>query len=200
MSKKSNRTQANSGEVGDPISTHISAKLRDFRKQKGWSLEQLASASGVSRSMLSQVERNLANPTVAVIFKIARAFGVSITEFVQDHSNTSNIQVIRANDDSHIFRSDELCSIRTLSPLGLEKDVELYEVKLKPSGFLRSSAHFPGTREFLTVEQGRVLLESASESVEIQKGDSASYRADVTHAITNTGKGEALVILVVIYR
>lgn len=200
MAKQPDRAKGTSGEAGDPISTHISAKLREFRKQMGWSLEQLASASGVSRSMLSQVERNLANPTVAVIFKIARAFGVSITEFVQDHSTSPNIQVIRANDESHLFRSDNLCSIRTLSPLGLAKDVELYEVKLKPSGFLRSSAHFPGTREFLTVEQGRVLLESASESVEIQKGDSASYRADVTHAITNIGKGEALVILVVIYR
>lgn len=200
MAKQKIKDAISPHEECDPIGTHISAKLREFRKQKGWSLDQLATASGVSRSMLSQVERNMANPTVAVIFKIARAFGVSMTDFIQDHSTSTNIQVVRAHDESHIFRSDELCSIRTLSPLGLEKDVELYEIKLKPSGTLRSMAHYPGTREFLTVEQGRILLESGVESVEIQKGDSASYKADVAHAITNAGKGEALVILVVIYK
>jgi mannose-6-phosphate isomerase-like protein (cupin superfamily) len=91
-------------------------------------------------------------------------------------------------------------SIRTLSPINLEKDVEFYEVSLRPGGALRSQAHFEGTREFLTVEEGSVRIESDQDKDDLTKGDSGTYRADVPHAIVNAGKADALVFLVVIYR
>ena len=65
---------------------------------------------------------------------------------------------------------------------------------------MRSAAHFEGTREFITVVKGVVTLESSGDSDTLHHGDSATYRADVPHAIVNGGKGEALVFLVVIYR
>ena len=89
--------------------------------------------------------------------------------------------------------------MRTLSPLHLEKDVEFYELRLNAKTELRSAAHFEGTREFLTVEKGRVCVESAEAKVELEPGDSANYQADVDHAIVNVGRGEAVVFLVVIY-
>jgi mannose-6-phosphate isomerase-like protein (cupin superfamily) len=82
----------------------------------------------------------------------------------------------------------------------LEKDVEFYELRLSPGGELRSSAHFDGTREYLTVERGKVRIESADESTDLSRGDSASFRADVPHAIVNIGRGDAVVFLVDIYQ
>lgn len=184
----------------DPISGQISQRVKQMRQQRTWSLEQLATASGVSRSMLSQIERNRANPTLAVTCRIAQAFGMSLAEFVEIPTASSSFHVIRADDREHLFRSDEFVEIRTLSPLNLEKDVEIYQVRLKAGGTLRSAAHFQGTREFLTVEQGRVRIQSANDTAELNKGDSTTYRADVSHAIENIGKGEATVFLVVIYQ
>lgn len=149
--------------------------------------------------MLSQIERNEANPTLAVTCKIAQAFAMSLAEFVEVPGASSGISIIRADDRAHLFRSDEHCEIRTLSPLHLEKDVEFYHVRLKPGGALRSAPHFQGTREFLTVEQGKVCIESAEDVAELNRGDSGSYRADVPHVLTNLGKGEAALFLVVIY-
>lgn len=187
-------------ESDDPISGQISLRVKHLRQQRSWSLEQLATASGVSRSMLSQIERNQANPTLAVTCRIAQAFGMSLAEFVEIPAASSSIHVIRADDREHLYRSDESVEIRTLSPLNLEKDVEFYQVRLKPGGALRSAPHFQGTREFLTVEQGRVRIQSSGDSAELNKGDSTTYRADVSHAIENVGKGEATVFLVVIYQ
>lgn len=184
----------------DPVSSHVSERVKGLRQQRGWSLEELSAASGVSRSMLSQIERNEANPTLAVTCKIAQAFAMTLAEFVEVPGASSGISVIRADDRAHLFRSDGDCEIRTLSPLHLEKDVEFYQVRLKPGGVLKSAPHFQGTREFLTVEQGRIRIESADDSSELNRGDSGSYRADVPHAITNLGKGEAMVFLVVIYQ
>ena len=187
-------------EAVDPISGQISQRVKLLRQQRGWSLEQLAAVSGVSKSMLSQIERNQANPTLAVTCKIAQAFGMLLAEFVEMPSASSAIHVIRADDREHLYRSDEAVEIRTLSPLNLEKDVEFYQVRLKPGGALKSAAHYQGTREFLTVEQGKVRVVSSNDSAELSKGDSTTYRADVPHAIENLGKGEATVFLVVIYQ
>jgi transcriptional regulator with XRE-family HTH domain len=184
----------------DPVSSHVSERVKTLRQQRGWSLEELSAASGVSRSMLSQVERNEANPTLAVTCKIAQAFAMSLAEFVQVPGASTGISVIRADDQAHLYRSDNDCEIRTLSPLHLEKDVEFYQVRLKPGGVLKSAPHFQGTREFLTVEQGRVRVTSAEETTELNRGDSGSYRADVSHAIANLAKGDSTVFLVVIYQ
>ena len=59
--------------------------------------------------------------------------------------------------------------------------------------------HFEGTREFLTIQKGRMKVISGDETVDLNKGDSASYRADVEHRIENTGRGEAVAFLVVSY-
>ena len=141
----------------DMISRRFGRRLRQLRSERNWSLETLASRSGVSRSMISQIEREQANPTLAV-------------------------------------------TLRTLSPLNLEKDVELYELQLEPAGALRSAPHFAGTREYLTVVKGSIRVESGDDSDSLHTGDSANYRADIPHAIINDGPHQALAILVVIYR
>lgn len=187
-------------EPADAISRHLGARVKHLRAARGWSLEALANASGVSRSMLSQIEREQANPTLAVTLRIARAFGLTLGELLELPGAASTVTVIRAEDHAYHYRSDKDCRIRTLSPLNLEKDVEFYEVRLKPGGALRSSPHFEGTREFLTLQQGRLQIESAGDAEELNPGDSASYRADVPHALINLGKNEAVIYLIVIYR
>jgi transcriptional regulator with XRE-family HTH domain len=178
----------------------FAGKVRDLRLQRRWSLDALSKASGVSRSMLSQIERNAANPTLAVSLAIAQAFGMQLGDLVETPGATSSLHVIRHDDQSYEFRSDRHCRIRTLSPLHLEKQVEFYEVQLRPGGALRSAPHFEGTREFLTVQKGKVRVESGGESVVLNRGDSVSYRADVPHAISNAGRSEAVVFLVDLYR
>ena len=184
----------------EPINRHLGARVKQLRAERGWSLEALANASGVSRSMLSQIEREQANPTLAVTQRIARAFSMSLGDLVETPGATCSVTVIRADDRAYHYRSDKNCRIRTLSPLNLEKDVEFYEVQLQAGGALRSAPHFAGTREFLTVESGQVRVESGGDAEVLTPGDSASYRADVPHAIVNTGKTVATIFLVDIYR
>jgi transcriptional regulator with XRE-family HTH domain len=184
----------------DAISGHLCDRVRQLRKKKGWTLEQLSAACGVSRSMLSQIERNQANPTLGVAFRIAQAFGMSLGKLVDVPNATPTIDVIRVDDRTYHYRQEKDCRIRTLSPLHLEKDVEFYELVLRPGGVLKSSPHFGGTREFLTVQQGTVRLTSNDDVCDLQRGDSAHYPADVPHAIENIGKTEAVMFLVDIYR
>lgn len=191
---------ASAGDPVDALSSHICQRVKQLRAERGWSLDALSRACGVSRSMLSQIERKQANPTLAVACRIAQAFGLSLGALVETPGTVSSITTIRANDLSYVYRSDKDCTIRTLSPLNLEKDVEFYELRLNTNGALRSAPHFQGTREFLTVTKGAVRIESGKDTDELAQGDSATYRADIPHAIVNTGRAEALLFLVVIYQ
>src|SRR5215472_4924832 len=200
MKSSSPQQRGQMPEQADAINRHLGGRVKNLRASRGWSLESLANASGVSRSMLSQIEREQANPTLAVTLRIARAFGLTLGELIEMPGASSAVTVIRANDHTYHYRSDKDCRIRTLSPLNLEKDVEFYEVRLQPGGALRSSPHFEGTREFLTLQKGRLRIESANDAEELNPGDSASCRADVPHALVNIGKAEAVAFLIVSYR
>jgi transcriptional regulator with XRE-family HTH domain len=178
----------------------LASRVIELRKRRGLTLEQLAAASGVSRSMLSQIERGKANPTLAVTLRIAQAFGMNIGDLVDQPWTASRIEVIRGDDASQLFRDDQDCRIRTLSPLNMEKHVEFYEVRLAPGASLHSAAHFEGTRELLTVTQGHARVVAGDNHCELGPGDSAHYHADLEHTIKNYGDEELVSFLVVTYQ
>ena len=182
------------------LTLQLARRLRKLRREREWSLSDLSKASGVSRSMLSQIERGEVSPTLSVAFRVAKAFGMSLGELISDPEEPPGIEVIRADEEAYYFRRDESCSLRTLFPLRLEKDVEFYELKLTPGCALKSEPHLEGTREFVTVHKGRVRISSGNDHVELTRGDSAHYRADLPHVVENIGRGDAVVFLVAIYR
>ena len=183
-----------------PTTAEVPAQVRQLRRAKGWTLEELAAISGVSRSMLSQIERGGANPTLAVAFRIARAFGVSLDDLVATPPYEGVIEVVRGDDPKYRFREQPGYRVRTLSPLHLETDLEFYEVVLGPGRSMESNAHVPGTREFLAVHRGSVRVTSGADDDLLQAGDTAYYPADVAHMIASLGPDEAELFLVVLYR
>ena len=187
-------------DAGDPVTQAVCARIKELRKQHRWTLQQLADASRVSRSMLSQIERGQANPTLSVAYRIAQAFDLPLGQLVDIALSESHIQVIRGDDPTFLYKSDENMQVRTLSPLNKEKDVEFYEIRLSPGAQMRSSSHFEGTTEFLTVLKGAAMVQSGDDKSVLKKGDSAHYRADVPHMIGCSGRSVMHGFLVVTYR
>ncbi|WP_258364176.1 helix-turn-helix domain-containing protein [Halomonas sp. LBP4] len=185
------------GDVGSQV---LSSRVIELRKKRNLTLEQLAAASGVSRSMLSQIERGRANPTLAVTLRIAQAFGLNIGELVDQPWTASRIEIVRRDDASQMFRDDQECRIRTLSPLHLEKSVEFYELCLAPRARLHSAPHFEGTRELLTVTRGSARVQAGDNRCVLGPGDSAHYHADLEHTIENISDEELVGFLVVTYQ
>jgi transcriptional regulator with XRE-family HTH domain len=197
--RKSPPTRVVPAAAADTVGEVLCSRVRALRNKQGWTLEEMSAACDVSRSMLSEIERGRANPTLAVAYRIAQAFGLSLDELVELPNVTHRLDVIRLDDESSYFRSDRYCRIRTLSPLHLEKAVEFYEIVLHPGGALKSEPHFEGAKELLTVQQGKVRVRAAEEAVELNTGDSAHYPADVVHAIENLDQHDAVLFLVVTY-
>src|SRR5580698_8534143 len=88
----------------ESINENLGRRVKKLRGDRGWSLEELAAASGVSRSMLSEIERERANPTLSVTYRIASAFGLALQDLIETAATASSIQTIRASDRSQTFR------------------------------------------------------------------------------------------------
>jgi transcriptional regulator with XRE-family HTH domain len=187
--------------ASDPeaIGSVLCARVRALRKKKNWTLSQMSDASGVSRSMLNDIERGRANPTLVVAHRIASALGMSLGDLIEILETGRRIEIIHADDHTYHFRSDRRCRIRALSPLALQKDVEFYEIVLGPGGALKRSPHYHGTREMLAVREGKIRLGVADEAAELAVGDSVYYPGDVDHSIENLGEDEAVLYQVVTY-
>ena len=175
-------------------------RLRSVRTSRHLTLEQLSAMAGVSKAMLSQIEQDKVNPTVAVMLKIAAALELTIGDLVDDQPRSNIIRVIPASDESYTFLAEPNCTIRTLSPLNMEKNIEFYRFTLEQGAELASESHFPGTEEFLYVNKGRVSVTIGDQQAHIGKADSIHYRADVPHGIANIGKGRVEAYMIVHYR
>ena len=170
--------------MSDPNLNTLAERLKKCRKNQQWTLDQFADQSGVSRSMLSQIERGKANPTLAVACRIAQALNISISELVEEPWTQPAIEVIRGNDPAQIMRDDDNGYVQMLSPPSAET-TEFYRLTLPPAAQLNSKPHFRGTREILTVHQGRVEVISGNDSAQLNEGDTAYYQADQNHLIIN---------------
>ena len=79
----------------------------------------------------------------------------------------------------------------------MEKSIEFYELRIAAGASLASAPHYEGTKELLTITSGQAKLISGDNCTELSEGDSAHYRADLSHAIENCGKEELVCYLVV---
>ena len=104
----------------------IGRRVKVRREAAGLTLDQLSRMSGVSKAMLSQVERSKANPTVVVLLKIAAGLGCSLDDIVGAAGGAPHIHVVRADDDHAVYVRGHECTIRTLSPLSAERSAPVH--------------------------------------------------------------------------
>ena len=174
----------------------LPARLKNARTAQGLSLDALARLSGVSRSMVSQIERGESSPTISTLWNLTRALGIDVAALFEDESE-DRIEVMRADAVPVIDSMGEGCRIRILSAPEDAGTHELYEIRLNDGGALVSEAHGRGAREQVTVVGGSVEIRAGDLSARLEKGDTARYAADQPHAIRAAGSQGAKVILLV---
>jgi transcriptional regulator with XRE-family HTH domain len=179
----------------------VGASLQRLRLARGLTLEDLSRIAGVSKSMLSQIEREKANPTIAITWRLANALGVAISELLASATReVEAIRVLEAHETPTLPGNHAGYILRILGPMELAGKYEWYELTLAPGGELASQAHDPGTNEHLTVLHGAIEVEVGGGKRKVRTGGTARYPADQDHVLRNTGKTEAKALLVVVHR
>jgi len=186
-----------------PASTEpprVGQTLAELRQLRALSLDELSRQAGVSKSMLSQIERNQANPTVAVVWRLANALGVPLGTLLDgERPALPSIVTVPGHATPSLRSPDGRCELRILGPIELAGQFEWYELTVQPGGTLESQPHEPGSREHLSVLSGQLEVRSGDERSALAPGETARYAVDAVHAISNPGNTPAQALLVVVH-
>jgi len=158
-----------------------------LRQEKKLSLQDLANLSGVSKSMLSKIEREEKNPTLQIASQIAEGLGTTLSALLAENEHQPVI-LIKQND-RRMYR-DEISGIERylLSPAFSTRGIE-FILYIIPQG--EKSPEFPphqkGVKEYITVSMGRLKIELYDITYELNAGDSIYFEANVRHKFLNIG-------------
>jgi transcriptional regulator with XRE-family HTH domain len=187
-------------KTATPNPPRVGDALAALRSQRGLSLDELSRQAGVSKSMLSQIERGQANPTVAVVWRLAGALGVAIADLLGgDRPARPLLTQVPAHATPRLASPDGKCELRILGPIELAGRFEWYALAVQPGGSLDSQPHEPGSQEHLTLQAGTLEVQAGAERTRLRPGETVRYAVDVPHCIHNPGKTIAQAVLVVLH-
>jgi len=172
----------------DALAEKLGKTIQRLRMADKMSLGDLSISSGVAKSMISQIEKNEANPSLATLSRLSQALGTSVQAMVASDSDGSALVQKASIHDTPILKSeDNLCELRIIGSVETVQWVQWYDFRAKPGGILESSAHPEGSVENLTILSGEVMVQVADENWTAKAGETLRYRADRPHSIRNIG-------------
>ena len=186
-----------SGLVESVSSGRLGVRVKDLRRERGFTLEELAGRAGVSRAMISKLERGEKNPTLVIAARLAEGLGVSLSRLagVEERREV----VVTPRERRMVLRDPETGFERqSLSPTFAGRGVEFVR-NVVPEGSTSGDfpAHRKGVEEHIVVEKGELRATLGAEEYVLREGDALYFEADVPHRFDNAGRGECAYYLVI---
>ena len=178
------------------IQLNIGSRLGDLRKRKKMTLDELSSKSGVSKSIISQIERNISNPTISTVMRIAEALDETLSGFFMD-INTEKSSSIENFKETPVINSND--GLYELSILGAGETVswlQWYLLTMKPKGKLLSKSHGSNTYENITVISGEIEIQLKKQKELLKSGDTFRFATNQEHNLINRSKSITKILMV----
>lgn len=172
------------------LASLIGSRVKQERQARGWTLDQLAEATGVSRRMVVSVEQGEVNPSVGTLLRLSEALGVGLPALVEPPER-AGVTVTRRGDGAALWTGDNGGRGVMVAGFANPDAVELWDWSLGPGDIHESEAHTSGTRELVHVLNGSITVGVGGEEVTLKSGDAAAFPGDVAHSYANPGRRAA---------
>lgn len=182
------------------LSGNLGKTIQRLRKAYNLSLSELSEQSGVAKSIISQIERNETNPTLATIWRLSQALDVSIDRFLAASEDEPFVEKVGARDQPVIVSEDGKCRLTIIGWGRTVEWLQWYEMTAEAGGVLESDAHQRGSIESLSVREGTFAVTVGGKTEQVGAGESLRYRCDTAHTIRNVGEDTARATMVVILK
>lgn len=169
----------------DELNLIIAKNLKAYRENKKLSLERVAELTGVSKTMIGQIERGESSPTISTVWKIANGLKISFTSLI--HNPQPDTKVILKSEIQTLSGDNGNYQLYPYFPFQDDRRFEVYSVEIAKDGLLESDPHPDGTEEFLIVFDGELTVCVNDQEYEVKSGNSIRFKADRPHAYRNTG-------------
>lgn len=180
------------------INARIGGRVRALRAEQGLSLEALAAKCGVSRSMLSLVERGESSPTAVVLEKIATGLGVALAALFDDTSAPPS--PLSRREDRTAWRDPQSGYLRrNISPAGFPSPIQIVEVVL-PAGArvaYETGAREPAIHQQIWVQEGSIEVTLGDETYRLDEDDCFAMQLNDTMTFHNTTREPARYLVVI---
>ena len=158
----------------DSIESILARRIAGERALRDWSLADVAERSGVSRSMLSKIEREEASPTASVLVRIAAAFGITLSELLSEPA-TGNARLARSADQP-VWTDPRTGYCRRQIYSGAAMPLELTEIELPAGAHLAVPAYsYELVRQIVWVLAGSLTISEGERRTALQSGDRLEF-------------------------
>lgn len=165
---------------------YIGLFIRSFRQANNESLQSLADRSGVSRSMISQVESGLKSPTLVILAKLANAMSISLEDFVKEPTGLNDIQVLQSAKENIVSKQGSVFVCHQLAAKSNVSLADFYQFYFTQHGKTLFSAN-PASKaiKYLWVEQGTLTIHLSSKKIQVAAGQGIKFDASIPHRFEN---------------
>jgi transcriptional regulator with XRE-family HTH domain len=167
----------------EQLNSVVAANLKRLRAERQISLDRLAELTGVSKSMLGQIERGETSPTITTIWKIANGLKVSFSAFLEKEEPAS--QLVDPADITPLIEDEGKYTILPYFCVDGQKNFEIFSMDMKPGGQLEAEPHFAGTQEYIIIYSGALTIWVDGMKNVVKTGQAFRFDADVKHGYSN---------------
>lgn len=176
---------------------NLGENLQRIRRERNLSFDQLAGLTGVSKSMLRQIEIGQSNPTIATIWKIANGLRVPFTVLLRE--KTQEIALRDFKEKNPMRAESSGYRLYPLTAYNPQRAFETYYVELDPGTVLEAEPHQGNAEEHVFVLKGQIEIAVASNDFVVGQEQFISFQADCPHQYRNVGMEMAVAMMLISY-
>lgn len=179
------------------LSGQLGKTVQRLRKAYNLSLSELSEQSGVAKSIISQIERNETNPTLATIWRLSQALDVSIERVLAAHEDEPFVDKTSRGDTPILVSEDGKVRLAIIGWIKTVEWLQWYDITAEAGGALESDSHQRGSIECLSVLDGEFEVELGGEINSAKAGETLRYRCDRPHIVRCVkGPGHATMVCI----
>ncbi len=203
MNTSESKTLKDSEVQREVDSLCLGTKIRKLRQRRSMTLQEVSILSGLSKSLLSQIENDASAPPLTTLIRIAKALGVKIGYFFRDQLSEQRISVVRRTDRQEAANlphnrppSMGYRYIPLAHPI-VNQHMEPFWVTFEPRQRQGYTFYQHPGEEFLYIQEGHLIFESAERAITLGPGDSLYFDSNLPHLVKNVDRTPASAVAVI---
>ena len=172
----------------------VAKNIKRLREENKLSMDELVRLSGVSKSMLAQIERGDGNPTISTLWKISNGMKVPFDALTVRPK--SPYEIVKTAEIQPLLEDGGKVRNYSLFPDNENRRFAVYYLELEEGSYWESEPHLRGTTEFITIFTGKIEILADGQSFIVEKGESIRFRADTIHSYKNIGNETAILHMI----
>lgn len=161
----------------------IGNKLRNIRLKRGFTLEKTSKLTGVSKTMLGQIERGESTPSISILWKISSGLKISLSDLFTYDIDT--LDIVKIEEGEQIYEANKKVSLYTVFPFSPETGFELFAITMEPNAEYLSGPHENAKYEYIIVIKGELNLVYKGKQYDIKAPSALKFVPDSNHIYSN---------------